>query len=185
MSSNAEPGSVQALAKFILAALCASCVLASCGCAGKQGEEGAVDLAVKYASVRTELDTSESSVALTTPDARIDITPIAVEDAPDGKREIVLDPAIISDTMASWTASEWAENRVDLYFHLSAHFDVVCKQAHEYSDLPEGYIVTCPDYMVVYDSQKSKGFIVDSTGVYEKTDDPDDPIGEPIVLAAE
>ena len=51
------------------------------------------------------------------------------------------------------------------------------------NDLPEGYEVTCPDYMVVYNSQKSAGFIVSSTGVYLKTDDPENPIGEAVVVS--
>lgn len=182
MSENAKFGLVRVLVEFTLIILCAFCMLTLFSCAGRQGEEGAVDLAVKYANARTELDMSTSSVVATTSDAKIVISPLGVVDAADGKREIILEPAVVSDTMASWTADEWAENRGDLYFNLSAHFKVVCQQAHKYSDLSESYAVTCPDYMVVYDSQRSRGFIVASTGVYQKTDDPENPIGEAIVL---
>ena len=86
--------------------------------------------------------------------------------------------------MASWTEDEWAKNRDDLFFNLVAHFNVICKQANEYGYIPEGYTVTCPDYAVVYDSRKNTGFIVASTGVYQKTDDPENPIGEAVILAA-
>ena len=103
------------------------------------------------------------------------------KNAPDGMREIVVEPEVISDEMASWKANDWADNRVDLYFNLAGHFNVICKQAYLYSDVPEDYAITCPDYMVVYDSQRSTGFIVASSGVYRMTDDPENPIGEPIV----
>ncbi|MBQ9003228.1 MAG: hypothetical protein IJ087_15370 [Eggerthellaceae bacterium] len=116
------------------------------------------------------------------PDAKVEISVMNLKDASDGAREIEVEPAVISDTIASWSADEWAVNRDDLYFNFAAHFTVICKQAHELGDLPENYSLTCPDYMVVYDSKRSSGFIVTSTGVYQKTNDPDNPKGDAIVL---
>ena len=178
------PRSLKALSLMISIVLCALCLLPLCSCASKPGDEGAVDHAIKYANARTLLDMATSSVVGTTPDARFESSLMSLEDAPDGTKEIVLEPAVISDRMASWSEDEWAQNRDDLFFNCAAHFRVICKQAHEFGDMPESYTVTCPDYMVVYDSQKKTGFIVASTGVYQKTDDPENPIGEAIVLTS-
>ena len=136
---------------------------------------------------REQLQTTASQVALRITEDELagvrqaqDFSVMNFDDTSPGKKEIELECAVVSDTMASWSADEWAENRDDLFFNLAAHFNVVCKQAHEFGDLPEGYVVTCPDYMVVYNSQKSRGFIVSATGVYRKTTDPENPLGEPI-----
>lgn len=184
MSTISKSSYIQALAALVSIALCALCLLPLCGCTNKTGDEGVVDHAIKYASNRVELDMSASCVVRSTPDAQVEISLLSFETAPDGTKEIKLEPAVISDTMASWTADEWAQNRDDLFFNLVAHFSVICKQAHEFGDIPEGYEVTCPEYMVVYDSKKSTGYIVASTGVYQKTDDPENPIGEAVVLTS-
>ena len=181
MPASARSGSVQILSKAIFIVLCALCLQLLCSCAVKSGDEGAVEQALKYANSRIMLDMAPSSVIRQLPDAKIELS-VGLEEAPDGAKEIRIEPAVISDTMASWGADEWAENRSDLFFNLAAHFNVICKQAHKFGDVPEDYTVTCPDYMVVYDSQKNAGFIVASDGVYEKTGDPENPIGEAIVL---
>ncbi|MBQ9043587.1 MAG: tyrosine-protein phosphatase [Eggerthellaceae bacterium] len=181
MSTIAKPGIAQALCKLIAAALCALCLLLLCSCAGKSGDEGVTDQAIKYANSRVMLDLAESSVVSNLPDAQVEVSLVGFEEAPDGTKVIELEPCVVSDTMASWTEDEWAENRDDLFFNLAAHFNIICKQANDYGDVPDNYTVTCPDYMVVYDSKKSTGFIVTSTGVYQKTDDPENPIGKPIV----
>lgn len=180
MSTAAKPGTMQLLSKLTLIVLCAFGVLSLCSCAAKSGDEGVVEHAVKYANVRTVLDLAKSSAVLKLPDAEVVVSVMNFDDTSPGEKEIELECAVVSDTMASWSADEWAENRDDLFFNLAAHFNVVCKQAHEFGDLPEGYVVTCPDYMVVYNSQKSRGFIVSATGVYRKTTDPENPLGEPI-----
>ena len=188
MSTFVRPGSMRVLSKLVLAVLCILCVLCLqplCGCSGKPGDEGVVEQAVKYANARAVLDLADSSVVGDMPDAMVEISLLSFEDAPGGAKAIELMPAVVSDTMASWTQDEWAENRDDLFFNLVAHFTVICKQANEYGDVPEGYEVTCPDYMVVYDSQKNAGFVVTSTGVYLKTDDPENPIGEVVVITAQ
>ena len=182
MSNIARFNSKQVLSKLILMALCALCLLPLCSCASKSGDEGATNQAIKYASSRVLLDLSPASVIREVPDAKIEISLLGIEDTSSGLKEIKLEPAVVSDTMASWGTDEWAESRLDLFFNLAAHFNVVCKQANEYGDVPNDYIVTCPDYMVVYDSHKDTGYIVSSTGVYQKTDDPENPIGEAIVL---
>lgn len=181
MSTFARPGSMQVLSKLIMAVLCALCLQPLFGCSDKSGDEGAVEQAVKYAHARAVLDLADSSVARALPDATVEVSLLGFEDAPGGAKVIELEPAVVSDTMASWTKDDWAENRDDLFFNLVAHFTIICKQANEYGDVPEGYTVTCPDYMVVYDSKKETGFIVTSTGVYQKTDDPENPIGEAVV----
>ena len=181
MRTATKPSCMQTVSKLMLIALCVLCMQALGGCAGKSGEEGIVDQAVRYAKARTLLDLSTASVASTTPGVEVEISFMGVEDAPDGTRAIELEPAVVSDTMASWSADEWAQNRDDLFFHFAAHFKVVCNQAHDYSDLPQNYTLTCPDYMVVYDSAHKDGFIVSSTGVYYKTDDPEHPRGEAII----
>ena len=185
MSTITRFRSVQVLSKLILVVLCALCLQSLCGCANKSGDEGAANQAIKYATSRTLLDLSPGCVVREVPDAKIEISLVGIEDTPSGVKEIKVEPTVVSDTMASWGPDEWAENRVDLFFNLAAHFNVVCKQANEYGDIPEDYIVTCPDYMVVYDSQKNNGFIVTSNGVYQKTNDPENPLGDPIVLATE
>ena len=183
MTNTAKSGSSRVLSKLALTALCVLCLVALCSCAGKPGEEGVVEHAIRYAQARSLLDMSASCVVGRTPDAEVEISLLGLEEKPDGVKEIKVEPAVVSDTMASWSEDEWAANRDDLFFNLAAHFTVICKQAHTYGDLPEGYEVTCPDYMVVYDSQKSVGFIVSSTGVYLKTDDPENPIGEAVVVS--
>ena len=185
MSTSARPGSMQVLSKLVLAVLCILCLHSLCGCSGKTGDEGAVGQAIKYANARTVLDLADSSVVGELPDATVEISLLSFEDVPGGTKVITLEPAVVSDTMASWGADEWAKNRDDLFFNLAAHFNVICKQANEYGDVPEGYEVTCPDYMVVYDSQGNAGFVVTSTGVYLKTDDSEDPIGEAVVITAQ
>ena len=167
--------------RLALIAISALSLQLLCGCAGKSGDEGVVDQAIKYANSRAVLDMASSSVVLKLPDAKVDVSRLSFEETPSGEKVIKLEPAVISDTMASWGTDEWAANRDDLYFNLGAHFSLICKQAHEFGDIPEGYTVTSPDYMVVYDSQKSKGFIVSSTGVYQKTENPENPLGEPVV----
>lgn len=184
MSTTAKPRFIQVLSKLTIIVLCACCLQLLCSCASKSGDEGAIDQTLKYANARVMLDMASSCVVRNTPDAKVDVSVVSVEDAPEGKKEIRIEPAVISDTMASWGADEWAANRDDLFFNLAAHFNVVCKQAHEFGDVPENYVVTCPNYMVVYDSQKSTGFVVTSTGVYQKKDDPENPIGEPIVITS-
>ena len=174
---------MRVLLKLMLTALCALCLLPLCSCASKSGDEAVVDQAIKYAKARTLLDMATSSVIANTPDAHVEVTLMSLEESPDGVKVIEVEPSVVSDTMASWNADEWAQNRDDLFFNLSANFNLICKQAHEFGDIPESYSVTCPNYMVVYDSQGTTGFIVSSTGVYQKTDNPDNPIGEPIVLA--
>lgn len=183
MSTIARFGFMQVLPKLILAALCALCLQALCGCAADMSsEEGVVQHAIKYANSKAALDVASSSVLYELPDAKIEISLLGVEDGPDGVREIELEPGVVSDAMASWGADEWAENRDDLYFNLAARFKTACKQANEIADVPEDYEVTCPDYMVVYDSSKSRGFVVATTGVYQKTDDPENPVGEAVVV---
>ena len=185
MSTITTSSSLRVLVKSLLTiALCALCLQALCSCASKAGDDGIVDHAIKYAQSRAMLDMSNSCVARNTPDAQVEISLLSFGDTPDGLKEIKVEPAVISDTMASWTASEWAKNRDDLFFNLAAHFSVICKQAHDFGDMPEGYVVTCPEYMVVYDSKKSTGYIVSSTGVFLKTDNPENPIGEAVVLTS-
>jgi hypothetical protein len=184
MSNMTKSRFIQAFAKLVLIILCALCLQALCSCASKSGDEGVVEQAIKYANSRVMLDMSASCVIGNTPDAKVEISLLSFEDAPDGTKEIKLEPAVISNTMTSWTEDEWAENRDDLFFNLVAHFNVICKQANALGDIPDGYVVACPDYMVVYDSQKSTGYIVASTGVYQKTEDPENPIGEAVVLTS-
>ena len=183
MSTITKSGFVRILGKLSLIVVCAFCLQLLCSCSSKSGEEGLVDHVIKYASARTMLDAAESSVVWTIPDAKVEVSLLSVEESPSGVREIELEPTVVSNTMASWSADEWAANRDDLYFNFAAHFKVICKQAHKYGDIPQEYAVICPDYMVVYDSQRNTGFVVSSTGVYHKTDDPENPIGEAIVLA--
>ena len=186
MSTSAKPRATQVLLRLVLAALCALCLQTLCSCAGEsggEGEEGIVEHAIKYASTRTTFDLAESSVVNEVPDAEIEISLLSLEDLPDGTREIELEPAVVSDTMAAWSADEWAENRDDLFFNFVAQFNIICKQARNLDGIPEGYEVTSPDYMVVYDSQENAGFVVTSTGVYRKTQDPENPIGEVVVLS--
>ena len=183
MTTFARPGLMQVLSRSVAAVLCVLCLQSLCGCSGKSGDEGAVDQAMKYVNARVALDMADSSVVRKLPDASVEISLSSFEDAPSGAKAIELEPSVVSDTMASWEAGEWAENRDDLFFNLAAHFSVICKQAHEFGDLPEGYEVTCPDYMVVYDSRKNVGYVVTSTGVFLKTDDPENPIGEAVVLS--
>lgn len=185
MPAFARFGTARTLSIAIAIALCALCLQALGGCAGKSGDEWVVGQAIKYAGARTELDIADSSVIRELPDATVEVSLLNLEHTPGGTTKIELEPNVVSDTMASWDASEWAANRDDLFFNLSAHFKVVCKQAQYLGDIPEGYEVTCPNYMVVYDSRRSAGFIVTSTGVYLKTEDPKNPIGEPIVLTAQ
>ena len=184
MSTITKSSSMRVLAKLSAVALCVLCMQALCGCASKSGDEGVVDHAIKYANSRVMLDMSISCVVRHTPDAQVEISLMSLEDTPDGVKEIKLEPAVVSDTMASWTADEWAQNRDDLFFNLVAYFSVICKQAHEFGDVPQDYEVTCPEYMVVYDSKKGAGYVVTSTGVYHKTDDPANPIGEAVVLTS-
>ena len=184
MPTIARPHTLRVLFTLSTAALCALCLLLLCSCAGKPGDEGVVDQAVKYANSRVMLDMPESSVISKLPDAKTEVTLVSFEETPDGVKEIEIEPSVVSDTMASWAESKWAENHDDLFFNLVAHFNVICKQANDYGDIPEGYTVTCPDYLVVYDSKKSTGFIVTSTGVYQKTDDPENPIGDAVFLVA-
>lgn len=184
MSTLTRSGVVRALSTLIAVVLCGFCLQAVCGCAGGSGDEWAVNHAIKYVRARTQLDMAGSSVIWKLPDATLEVSLLNFKDSPSGAKEIVLEPSVISDTMASWGADEWAENRDDLFFNFGAHFVVICKQAHDFGDIPEGYEVTCPEYMVVYDSKRSTGFIVDSTGVYLKTEDPENPIGEAVVLSA-
>ena len=184
MSTVTRFGVTRVLFKLIAIVLCALCLQVFSGCAGGSGDEWAVNQAIKYAHARTQLDMARSSVIWELPDATVEVSLLNFKDTPSGTKEIELEPSVVSDTMASWGADEWAENRDDLFFNLGAHFVVVCKQAHEFGDIPEGYEVTCPEYMVVYDSKRSTGFIVDSTGVYLKTEDPENPIGEAVVLTA-
>ncbi len=182
MSTIAKSNAKQVLAKLAVIALCALCLQTLCSCASKSGDEGVVDHVIKYATARAHFDMPVSCVVGNTPDAKIDISLMSLEETPSGVKEIKIEPAVTSDTMASWTEDEWAENRDDLYFNLAAHFRLICKQANELGDVPQDYNVTCPDYMVVYDSKKSKGFIVSSTGVYQKTNDSENPIGEAVIL---
>ncbi|HAM15393.1 MAG TPA: hypothetical protein DCP91_05955 [Eggerthellaceae bacterium] len=184
MSTIARQSSTHVFAKTMLVVLCVLCLQFLCGCAGKSGDEGVIDQAIEYANTRTVLDMAKLSVVNKLPDVQVEVSLLEFKDLPSGEKEIKLEPAVVSDTMASWDAGEWAANRDDLFFNLSAHFNVICKQAHEFGDVPEDYLVTCPDYMVVYDSQRNSGFIVSATGVYRKTDDPENPIGETIVLAS-
>lgn len=185
MPTISKPGSMWSISKLVLIGLCVLCLLPLCSCVSKTGDEGAIEQAIKYASNRLPFDMPASSAIATTPDAKVDITLLSFEDTPNGGKIIELEPAVISDTMASWSADDWAANQDDLFYVLVAHFKVICKQAHEFGGVPEEYTVTNPDYMVVYDSKKSEGFIVAATGVYKKTDDPENPIGETIVLVAE
>ncbi|MDO4806307.1 MAG: hypothetical protein Q4A07_03575 [Coriobacteriales bacterium] len=170
------------LAPVVLCVLCVLCLQLLCGCASKPGEEGIIDRTIKYASSRIVLDMAESSVAYTMPDAEVEISLLGVKEKPNGSKVLELEPSVVSDTMASWSADEWAKNRDDLFFNLATHFRLICKQAQKLADLPEEYSATCPDYMVVYDSKKSVGFVVTATGVYHKTEDPESPLGEAIVL---
>ena len=186
ISSIARSGPARVLFKLILIALCAFCLQSLCGCTtSKSGDEAATNQAIKYATSRTLLDLTPACVVREVPDAKIEIALLGFETKPDGEKEIKLEAVIVSDTMASWTADDWANNRVDLFFNFAAHFSVICKQAHEFGSIPENYAVTCPDYMVVYDSKKSAGFIVSSSGVYKKGADLEKPIGEPVVLATQ
>lgn len=185
MSTITRSRSMQVLSKSVLIVLCILCLQFLCSCSDKSGDEGASNQAMKYATSRTMLDLSSACVIREVPDAKFEVSLLGIEDTPNGLKEIKLEPTVVSDTMASWGEDEWAENRVDLFFNFAAHFNIVCKQANEYGDVPEGYIVTFPGYMVVYDSKKSAGFIVTSDGVYKKTDDPDNPIGEPVVITAQ
>ena len=182
MSTLAKPRFMQVISKLVLTALCALCLQSFCGCAAESGDEGIIDHAARYTYARVYFDLAVSSVLYTLPDAELEIEVLGVKDTPSGVKEIELEPVIVSDTMASWGADEWAANQDDLFFNLPVHFTHICKQAHELGDLPEGYELTCPDYAVVYDSQKSVGFIIASDGIYQKTDDPENPIGEAIVL---
>lgn len=182
MSTITRFDSMRILARLIVVVLCVLCLQALCGCASRAGDEGVVDHAIKYASSRVELDMSASCVVRSTPDAQVEVSLLSFETAPDGAKEIKLVPVVFSDTMASWTADEWAQNRDDLFFNLVAHFSVICKQAHEFGDIPEGYEVTSPEYMVVHHSHEGTSYIVTSTGVYQQTNDPDNPIGEAVVL---
>ena len=181
MLAIAKSSPVRVLSTLILIFACALCLQPLCGCAGKSGDEGVIDHAIKYANARTALDMTAACVVGTIPDAQFETSLVSFEDAPSGVKEIKVEPVIVSDTMASWSEGEWAANRDDLYFNFAAHFTVICKQAHEFGDLPDDYTVTCPDYMVVCDSQRKNGFIVSSTGVYQRTDDPANSIGEAIV----
>ena len=185
MSTVTRARFVQALALFTVIVVCALCLQPLYGCASKSGDDAVIDQAVKYANIRTELDMTSACVVRSVPDAKIDVSVTGFEDSSDGMKEIELEPAVVSDTMAAWSPDEWALNRDDLYFNFAAHFTVTCKQAHELGNIPENYEVTCPDYMVVYNSQKTVGFIVSATGVYQKTDDPENPIGDPVVLTAQ
>ena len=185
MSTITKSRVIRILAAAVVAALCILCMQSLCGCANTSSDEAVVNQAIKYAEARIPLDTPASCVINSTPDAKVEISFSGLKEGRDGAKEITLEPSVVSDTMASWGTDEWAKNRDDLYFVFGAHFTVICKQAHKFGDVPENYAITCPDYMVVYDSQKSKGFIVASTGVYEKTNNPDNPIGEPIVLVSE
>jgi hypothetical protein len=172
---------MRVLSKLAVLALCALCLQPLCGCADVSTEEGIVNHAIKYATTRALLDMSKGSVVRELPDAQVEVALLEVKDAPDGTKEIVVEPEVISDEMAAWKANDWADHRVDLFFNLAGHFNVICKQAHNYCDVPENYTLTCPDYVVVYNSQKDKGFIVTSNGVYQKTDDPDNPIGKAVL----
>ena len=180
--STTNRHSLRALSAVTLIALCVLCLQFLCGCAGTSGEEGAVEHAVKYANARTMLDMTPSCIVREMPDAKAEVVLVGLGETTGGTREIELESSVTSNTMASWSADEWAANRGDLFFNFAAHFSVICKQAQKYGGIPEDYEVTCPDYMVVYDSQKTKGFIVASTGVYEKTDDPENPVGEAVVI---
>lgn len=182
MPITAGSSYIRVLPQFVLIAICVLCLQLFCGCANKSGDEGAVDQTIKYATSRTLLDVSPACVIRELPDATFEVEFLGIEDTSNGVKEIKVQATVVSDTMASWGPDEWAENRLDLFFNFSAHFNVVCKQANKFGDVPEEYIVTCPDYMVVYNSKKDNGFIVSSTGVYKKTDDPQNPIGEPIVV---
>ena len=175
---------MRVLARLILIAFCALCLQLLCSCESKSGDEGVIDHAIKYANSRVMLDMSSSCVVRSTPDAQVEFSLLSFEETPDGVKVIEVVPAVVSDTMASWTADEWAQNRDDLFFNLVAHFSVICKQANEFGDISEEYLVTSPEYMVVYDSQKNTGYIVSSTGVYRMTDDPENPIGEAVVLTS-
>ena len=185
MSTITRLKTTQALAKLTLIVISALSLQFFCSCAAPSGDEEVANHAIKYAYSRSMLDMASSSAITKLPDTKIEISLLSFEDTPNGEKAIELEPAVISDTMASWGTNEWAANRDDLYFNLGAHFSLICKQAREMGDIPEGYTVTCPDYMVVYDSQKSKGFIVSPTGVYQKTDDPENPVGNAIVLTAQ
>lgn len=185
MSTISKSNSMQVLARLFLLISCVLCLQALCSCTSKSGDEGVVDHAIKYANSRVMLDMSTSCVVRNTPDAQVDISLMSFEETPDGVKEIKLEPAVVSDTMASWTADEWAQNRDDLYFNLVAHFNVICMQANTYGGISDEYVVTCPDYMVVYDSQKNSGYIVSSSGVNKKTSDPQNPIGEAVVFVAQ
>lgn len=184
MSTITKSSPLQVLSKLALIVLCVLCVLPLCSCETKSGDDGVVDHVLKYAKSRVMFDMALSCVVGQTPDANVEIALLGLEETPGGVKQITIEPVVVSDTMASWDADEWAKNRDDLFFNLAAHFSVICKQAHEYGDVPEDYVVTCPDYMVVYDSQRSKGFIVSSTGVYQKTSDFEQPFGEAIALAS-
>lgn len=183
MSSITRSGSARLLSKLIAIVLCALCVQPLYGCATKTGDEAVVDAICKYAYSRTKLDVAATSVYRDTPDATTEIEYMGLEKTPDGLKEVKIVPTIVSDTMASWSADEWATHRDDLFFNFSVGFVVSCKQANEYGGIPEDYVVTCPEYLVVYNAQKTKGFIVNSTGVYHKTDDPENPIGQAVALA--
>ena len=182
MSIQTRPRFMQVLSKLILVVLCVLCLLPLCSCAGESSDEEIVDHATRYAYARVFFDMAISSAVYTLPDAALEIEVLSFKDTPSGVKEIELVPVVTSDTMASWGADEWAANQDDLFFNLPVHFDLICKQAHELGDLPEDYELTCPDYGVVYDSQKSVGFIIAEDGIYQKTDDPENPIGEAIVL---
>ena len=183
MSTIARSGFMRVLSKLILAALCALCLQAFCGCAPDlSSEEAVVEHAMKYAASKAVLDVPTSSVMYEVPGTSVDVSLLGVEDGADGMREIELAPTVVSDAMAAWEADDWAANRDDLYLNLAARFKVTCKQANMVGDIPDSYVVTCPDYVVVYDSGKNAGFVVTSTGVYEKTDDPENPLGEAVAV---
>ena len=153
-----------------------------CSCTDFSSDEQVVNYAIKYSSVRTELDMSDECVIESIPDARIQVSSLGITEK-EGTKDIKLEPSVVSNTIAGWSQDAWAENWDDLYFNFSAHFQVVCKQAHEYSDVPESYSLSCPDYMVVYDETRERGVIVDADGVYRKTENSDNPRGEAIVLS--
>lgn len=183
MSTIIRPRFLQIVSALTMIALCAFLPQLLCSCTSNTGADGVVEHIVKYANARTMLDLTPSCVIRDVPDAKVEVVLRDSGQTASGKTEIELESTVASDTMASWSEDEWAANRGDLFFNFVAHFSVICKQAQKYGGVPEDYEVTCPDYMIVYDSQKGKGFIVSSTGVYQKTDNPEDPVGEAVVLA--
>ncbi|MBQ9001310.1 MAG: hypothetical protein IJ087_05600 [Eggerthellaceae bacterium] len=101
---------MQVLSKLVLAVLCALCLQPLHGCSDKSGDEGVAEQAVKYANARAVLDLADSSVVRELPDATVEVSLLGFEDAPGGAKAIELEPAVVSDTMASWTKDDWAEN---------------------------------------------------------------------------